>query len=101
MSTQTFTPYTFDSEAGLNGPILASFPQKIPQNIGSISFSAFENSKNSQNKKRVIKGRGKNINYVASSTQLNVADRNQAQDYYIGVISSKGLVYTMPVACPY
>lgn len=55
-------------------------------------------------KRRVLKAESKNIRYTATSNSLNVAERNQGLDYYIGVISGKDdttKVYTMPVDFPY
>ena len=112
-STQ-FIPYTLEedghdeNDVSYLKPILASFPQKIPANLNEMNFRLLENpdskEKPESKKKRVIKANGKNVKYTASSFGMNVADRNQCLDYYVGVISNKddvSKVYTMQVACPY
>lgn len=73
-----------------------------------MEFRMYEHpdSKNRQmkKKKRVLKAESKNIKYIATSNGMNVADRNQGMDYYLGVVSHKDdntKVYTMPVDFPY
>jgi len=104
-----FVPYLPEqvSTLELQEPILASFPQKIPSSLGKTKFSIYEKPAGKDvaalKKKRVLKARGKNINYTASSNAPNVAARSQCMDYYIGVVSSKdpSKVYTVPANCPY
>lgn len=108
MSHQTqFVPLDTKSttdHASLHQPILASFPQKLPQNIQDLDFTIYQHESsshaNASKKKRVIKARNKNIQYIASTTGHSVVDRNQGMDYYLGVISQKNdqqIVYTVPV----
>ena len=94
--------------AALHQPILASFPQKLPHNIQDLDFTVYQHqstaNQNASKKKRVIKARSKNIQYIASSTGLSVVDRNQGMDYYLGVVSSKNdkqTVYTIPVGAKF
>ena len=80
----------------------------MPLNLDEIEFRMFEHpdSKNrsEKKKKRVLKAQSKNIKYVASSNGPNTSERNQAMDFYVGVLSDKdgaSKVYTMPITCPY
>jgi hypothetical protein len=106
----TFEPYKqdeSDQKHRLNEPVLASFPQHLPPNLDKMKFSIYEHPSSaksgSSKKKRVVKARGKNISYTASSTSIASSTRNQCMDYYIGVQSKKndGTIYTMPVAVPF
>jgi len=109
-ASTTFVPYLnepSDLKHRLNTPILASFPQNLPMGLKDIKFTMYEHpssaAQNASKKKRVIKARGKNISYTASSTALNASNKHQCLDYYVGVVSSKndGQVYTMPVSTPF
>ena len=94
---------TPDSEKILAEPILASFPENIPQShtLKKMKFSIFQQEKKSQyqtKNRRVIKSQRKNIKYTAEN--FGGQDVN---DYYLGVISNKheGKVYMAQVTTPY
>jgi hypothetical protein len=83
-------------------PILASFPDNMPQGdqLKKMKFSIYQQEKKSQfqtKNKRVIKSQRKNIKYTAENF-----GQSDIQDYYLGVISTKHeKVYMVPVATPY
>lgn len=76
--------------------------------LDKMEFKLYEHpdskDKPNKKKKRVLKAESKNIRYTATSNGINVAERNQGLDYYIGVVSHKDdttKIYTMPVDFPF
>lgn len=95
----------------LHGAILATFPENQPSSaeLEEMNFVIHEQDKKFQyqtRNKRVIKCQRKGIKYVATNFQQNVSDRNQACDYYLGVMPSKASkhensVYVIPIQEPF
>lgn len=93
-----------DKLHALTEPILASFPERMPapKELRKMKFTISEQDQSKKTmKKRVIKSHYKNVKYLAKNFGSEVSDRNQARDYYIGVMKNDGKVYMVPVSTAY